>query len=129
MFEESSESYKKAVVFYLARGKTSEAIRVYRYKQDYYLAGQLNESLNNLKDAARDYYEGKHYKDAMRAFKNNGDEVGMARVYERTKEFDKALEIWKKKGRKRDYDRVLTKKAKKSMSERQLKLLKPDKTI
>ncbi|MDY6971005.1 MAG: hypothetical protein SV775_01615 [Thermodesulfobacteriota bacterium] len=67
--------------------------------------------------AARTYSDGKFYADALRCFRQVGDKQGRARVYEKMKEFDKALTIWIELGKTKEVTGVMKKKAKNTSKE------------
>ena len=101
--------------------KIEAAAQTCRRQNNYKLSGQIYEDSGDIGSAAKDYCEGKLHEDALRCYTQIGDEPWMARVYERMKEFDKALAIWKKLGKAREVSRV-SKKKEKTMAKKQLKL-------
>ena len=72
--------------------------------------------------AAKAYMDGKMYAEALRCYSDQGNQVGMARVLERMKEWEKALEIWRQLGRSRDVARLQKKMQKALLEKGQLEL-------
>jgi len=123
LFVESKQHYLKAVNYLVEKNKIEDAARICRRYNNYRLAAQIYEGSGDYGSAGKHYRdEGKVYQDAIRCYQKVGDEQGIARVYERMKEFDKAVNIWKKLGKTREVNRVLKKKAKEIREKRQLEL-------
>ena len=122
LFAESRRHYSQAVDLLLTMDEIDKAARVCRHHGDFHRAGETYEEWDELILAGRDYREGKFYADAIRCFKKAGDQPGVARVYERMAELDKAIAIWKKLGKTREVNRVLKKKRKAMDKRDQMKL-------
>lgn len=122
LFMESKGHYLKAVEYLLERHEIEDATRTCRGYGNFRMAAQIYEKAGMFGLAARDYRDGKCYEDAIRCYRKVGDELGIARIHERMKEFDKALTIWKKHGKTREVNRVLKKKEKELDKATQLSL-------
>ncbi len=111
LFSESSVHYRKAVEHLLAgerigKRAVEKAVEICRMNEDFSRAAEIHERFGNLKAAGKNYREARHYKDALRCYREIGDRANMARVYERMKDFKKAVDIWGVIGRNRDVLRV-----------------------
>ena len=109
LFAESAMRYRAAVVILLASNRTDEAAALCVRYGDYAQGGRIYEQGGDLLQAARTYRDGRHYEDARRCYAARGDEAGIARVLERERRFDDAMEIWRRLGRQREIDRLARK--------------------
>jgi hypothetical protein len=62
------------------------------------------------------------YAEALRCYSDHGNQLGMARVLEKMKEWEKALDIWRRLGRTRDVARLQKKMLKSLPTKGQLDL-------
>ncbi|MFH1481718.1 MAG: hypothetical protein ABIG67_10650, partial [Pseudomonadota bacterium] len=122
LFIESKWHYRKAVEYLLERHEIEDATRICRMYGNFRTAAQIYENSGLYGFAARDYRDGKYYEEAIRSYRKVGDELGIARTYERMKKFDRALSIWKKHGKTKEVNRVLKKKNKEMDKATQLTL-------
>ena len=106
LFAHSSSRYSEAVAVLLQHGNPDRAASVCIQHGDHDRAGRIYEQAGELREAARVYRDGLHYADALRCYEALGDEVGVARIYERQERYEEALDIWRRRGRQRDMDRV-----------------------
>ena len=114
LFGRSARRYPEAVKMFLARGDEDRAIVTCMGHRDHKWAGRIREQKGDLELAARQYRDSKHYADALRCYRKLGDEVGVARVYERQGRLEESLAIWQRRGRRRDIERVRKKLARQS---------------
>ncbi|GAG98373.1 unnamed protein product, partial [marine sediment metagenome] len=75
-----------------------ESCMHYRKAVEHLLAGERS---GNLKAAGKDYRKAQKYKDALRCYREIGDRANMARIYEKMKDFQKAIDVWEELGRNR----------------------------
>ena len=109
LFAESATRYREAVAILAATGEAGAAASVCVQHGDYAEGGRVHEQAGDLLHAARTYRDGKLYEDARRCFTAHGDEVGVARVFERERRFDDAMAIWQRLGRRREIERLTRK--------------------
>jgi tetratricopeptide (TPR) repeat protein len=114
LFANSRRHYGRAVDELQRLQRFEEAAYVCRRHGDLRLAAQILEDAGQPEAAAKAYVDGKLYAEALRCYSDQGNQVGMARVLERMKQWEKALEIWRRLGRSRDVAR-LQKKMQKSL--------------
>ena len=114
LFGRSARRYPEAVKMFLARGDEDSAVAICYDHRDHKWGGRIREQAGDLELAARMYRDSKHYADALRCYRALGDEVGVARVYERQGRLDESLAIWQRRGRRRDVERVRKKLARQS---------------
>lgn len=122
LFGASSRHYPKAVQYLVEQNAIEDAVRVCREHRDYVLGGKTYEDAGMNIFAARTYRDGMLYEDAIRCFSKEGDRPGVARVYEKMNELDKALAIWNGLGKTKEVARVLKKKGKEMANPAQLNL-------
>lgn len=121
LFAESKRHYQKAVEYLVETDRIEDAARICRGHGNYRLSGEIYEAAGDYPGAAKDYRDGRLYQEALRCYGVIDDAQGMARVYERMHEFDKAIAIWKQLGKTREVNRVHKKRAK-TMGGTQLEL-------
>ena len=112
LFARSPAHHPGAVEVLRKLGETVEAAAVYRAHGDDYRAARLLEEsgdLTNLRNAARIDRDAGRFDDARRCCHAAGDEILLARVYEREGRYGDALAIWRRRGRQRDAARVVRK--------------------
>jgi tetratricopeptide (TPR) repeat protein len=114
LFAHSRRHYRKAVEELQRLQQPEEAAYVCRRHGDLLLAARVLEDAGEPEAAAKAYVDGKMYAEALRCYSDHSNQVGMARVFERMKEWEKAIDIWRRLGRSRDVAR-LQKKIQKSL--------------
>ena len=115
LLADSRRRYLEAVEIRLAQGDAERAVQICLHHGDHKRAGGIREQTGELAYAARAYRDGNLYPDALRCYEALGDEVGVARIYERQGRFDEAMEIWQRRGRRRDIERLGKKMAKEAV--------------
>jgi len=111
----SRRHYRRAVSWLLERPQLSreeldQATFICRLNLDFKLAATIYEQHGMLAEAARSYRDAGLFEQALACFRKLGDEPNQARIYEKLGDWDKALEIWRHRGRTRDVERVLKRK-------------------
>ena len=106
LFAHSARHYGVAVEFHLERGDRDQAVAVCTNHEDFARAGHLHEQGGDLAMAADAYADGGRLNDALRCYREVGDEAGMARIHERQHRHEQALAIWRRLGREQDAERV-----------------------
>jgi hypothetical protein len=106
LFAVSSSRYGDAVDVLLAAGESAAAAEVCVQHGDHARGGRILEQAGDLSLAARTFRDGELYDDSRRCYAARGDEAGIARVFERERRFDEAMEIWQRLGREREIDRL-----------------------
>ena len=98
--------YREAVDVLVAEKRFDSAITACYRNKDYLLLAELFEKTGDPKRALRTLLENGKAKEALEFAERVKDEVGMARAYEHLDRYEEALEIWEKRGNKRDAARM-----------------------
>ena len=122
LFAHSRRHYRKAVEELQRLQQPQEAAYVCRRHGDLRLAARILEDAGEPEAAAKAYVDGKMYAEALRCYSDHGNQLGMARVLEKMKEWEKALDIWRRLGRTRDVARLQKKMLKSLPTKGQLDL-------
>ncbi len=106
LFACSRRHFAAAAEFLLQQGNRDRAATVCMDHEDHERAGRMYEEAGDLATAAHIYRDGRCLDEALRCFRALGDEVGMARTFERQDRYEQALEIWRRHGSEHEVERV-----------------------
>ena len=106
LFAHSQRHYVTASQFLLQQGDRDRAATVCTQHEDYERAGRMYEEAGELEPAAHCYSDGMLLDQALRCYRALGDEVEMARIYERQHRYEQALAIWRRRGSEQEIERV-----------------------
>jgi tetratricopeptide (TPR) repeat protein len=111
----SRRHYQRAVSWLLDRPQLSreelnQATFICRINRDFARSATIYEQRGLLAEAGRDYREAGLFEQALACYRKLDDEPNQARIYEKLGSWDQALEIWQRRGRTRDVQRVQKKK-------------------
>ncbi len=98
--------YREAVSQLLRSDRIKTALRICRFQQDHRLEGEIYESAGDTKASVRAYLEGGAAAEALEVSRRAGYDIGMARAYDRLGRFEEALQIWQRRGNRRDANRM-----------------------
>ena len=106
LFAHSRRHYVRAAEFLLQQGDRERAATVCANHEDHERAGRIHEDAGDLATAAQAFSDGMLLADALRCYEALGDEVEMARIYERQDRYEEALAIWQRLGREQEVERA-----------------------
>jgi hypothetical protein len=112
----SERHYQRAVRWLLDKAPPSQedleqAASICRIHRNFGLAAEIYEQHGLLAEAGRNYRQAGLFEQALACYRQLEDEPNQARIYEKLGAWDKALEIWQRRGRTRDVQRVQKRKA------------------